>query len=487
MSRKRTRRVLIIGADGLRPDLLDPTLMPVVSQLAATGVRSPEHHAVYPTHTRVNISTLATGSQPGRHGIVANTMLAPDARPDHIINTSDYEHINALEEASQGQALLTPSLGDLLAAQGDRLAVAATSTPGAAMLWTHRHLSRIVNPATAYGIADLYDLREKLGEIPPRDQGAQIARQHYITSAVTEIFLDDPRNRLIVLWFNEPDSSQHAYGLGSPEATAALQTVDACVGTLLAALDRRGLRDQFDIFFVSDHGHTTVLAHNTLRDYLRQAAQEIGRALPPLTTASDYIYAVPGQPCPTAEELAPLVEWLHAQPWAGLVLGGREELAALPGVLPLSQIWRTPPHARWPLLAVSPRWSDAVNEFGVPGAVQALTTQSALRASHGSAAPYDLHAVLIANGASFQNGRTALPTGAIDLAPTVLTLLGMTPPAQMQGRILWEILANPAGEPGDLREERLEAATPAPGVSAAVQLHHVGQSTYLHGALQETQ
>ena len=485
MNQANTRRVLIIGADGLRPDLLDPELMPVVSQLAASGARSAEHHAVYPTHTRVNISALTTGSQPGRHGIVANTMLAPNARPDHIINTGDYEHIYALESATNGQALLTPSLGDLLAAQGERLAVAATSTPGAAMLWTHRHLSRMVNPATAYGIADLYDLREKLGEIPPVDSGAQIARQHYITSAVTQIFLDDPRNRVIVTWFNEPDTSQHYYGLGSPEAKTALQTVDACVGELLAALDARGLRDQFDIFVISDHGHTTVLAHNTLREYLRQAEQEIGQALPPLATASDYIYAAPGTDAPTAEELAPLVEWLYAQPWTGVVLGGRADLAELPGVLPLEQIWRTPTQDRWPLLAVSPRWSDAPNEFGVPGAVQALTTQSALRSSHGSASPYDLHAVLIASGASFQRGVMPLPTGAVDLAPTVLTLLGMTPPETVQGRVLWEFLVHPAGEPGEAREERLEPAKPAPGVSAAVQLHHVGGSTYLHGALQD--
>lgn len=487
MSQPNSRRVLIIGADGLRPDLLDPALMPVVSQLAATGVQSAEHHAVYPTHTRVNISALTTGTQPGRHGIVANTMLAPYARPDHIINTSDFEHINALETASQGQAILVPGLGDLLAAQGERVAVAASSSPGAAMLWTHRHLSRMVNPATAYGIADLYDLREKLGEIPPRDQGAQVARQHYVTSAVTDIYLGDPRNRVIAVWFNEPDASQHAYGLGSPEAKTALQTVDSCVGKILDALDQRGLRDQFDIFFISDHGHTTVLAHNTLREYLRQAEQEIGHTLPPLTTASDYIYAVPGEPSPTAKELAPLVEWLYAQPWTGLVLGGRDDLAALPGVLALHQLWQTPVHERWPLLAVSPRWTDAKNEFGVPGAVQALTTQSALRSSHGSAAPYDLHAVLIANGASFENRHLALPTGAIDLAPTVLTLLGMSPQDHMQGRVLWEILAKPTGEPGDAWDEQIGPDSPIPGVSAAAKVHHVGKSTYLHGALQEAE
>ena len=37
MSKAVGRRILIIGADGLRPDLLDPALMPVVAKLAAEG------------------------------------------------------------------------------------------------------------------------------------------------------------------------------------------------------------------------------------------------------------------------------------------------------------------------------------------------------------------------------------------------------------------------------------------------------------------
>ena len=482
MSDAALRRVIIFGADGLRPDGLDPELMPVVARLIAEGVRSPDHHAVYPTHTRVNISSLATGAHPGRHGIVANTMLVPHVTPDHIIDTGNYEHLHALEEASGGQALFTPSLGDLLAARGERLAVAASSTPGASMLWTHRHLGRVVNPASAYGLADLYDLREKLGEIPPRDEGAQVRRQHYITEAVIRLYLDDPAIRVIVMWFNEPDSSQHYFGLGAAETKTARQTVDACIGEVLDALDRRGLREQFDLFFISDHGHSTVRAHNTLREYLRQAETELGRKLPPLVTASDYVYAAPGTQEPSAQELAPLVEWLRTQPWAGVVMAGRSDLAALPGVLPLASLWGGALNERRPLLAVSPTWSDAANEYGVCGTVASLTTQAALRSSHGSLSPYDLHAVLVANGPDFQQGRrTTLPTGAIDLAPTVLACLGYPSSPVAQGRVLWEMFSRPQGEPGEMRDEVLMAAQPQAG--QGVMLHHVGASTYVHGAL----
>jgi len=483
---KQQRRILIIGADGLRPDLIDSSVMPTVTQLARSGVRCWDHHAVYPTHTRVNMSTLTTGATPGRHGMIANTMIVPGVTDDHIVETSNYQHINALERASNGNALLIPSLGDLLVARGERLAVAATSSPGAAMLWTHRHLERIVNTNSAYGIADLYDLREKLGELPEEELGPQLAAQRYATRALIQLFLADPLNRVIVLWLNEPDTSQHYFGLGSPEAVAALRGVDACVGAILKALDERHLRDQFDIFFISDHGHSTVQAHNTLRIYLAEAFKAIGYTLP-LITASDYIYTQPGAQPPTATEIAPLVAWLVAQPWAGVVFAGRPDLETLPGVIPLAAIWNQQRNERLPLLAVSPRWSSASNEWGIPGQVLALTTQAALRASHGSAAPYDLHATLIANGPDFRSHHNSLiPTGAIDLLPTILTLLEIPHPPTIDGRVLWEIFAHPQGEPGDVQHALLEPTIAAPDATAPAQiaLHRVGHTTYLHGALQ---
>lgn len=482
------RRVLLIVADGLRPDLLDPELMPAVAGLAAGGVRFREHHAAYPSHTRVNVSTLATGTTPGRHGIVANTMLVPFATEDHIIDTSNYQHLDALDGHSGGHALLTPTLGDLLAERDERVAVAGTGSGGSNLLWTRNDRGRIVNVNTAYGLGDLYDLREKLGEIPPAGRGPQPERLRYATRAVTEVFLDDPRNRVIVLWLSEPDSSLHHFGLGSPESRAALGAVDACVGELLDALDGRGLRDGFDLFFLSDHGHSTVVAHRTLREYLIQAAAELGGGgrVPPLVTASDYIYARPGTPEPAAEALAPLVEWLLAQPWAGAVMGGRADLAALPGVVPLDRLWNGAATERRPLLAVSPRWSDAPNEAGVPGTVMALTTQSALRSSHGSASPYDMHALLIANGPDFLAGvESGLPTGAVDLLPTVLTLLGAPLPDPLDGRVLWEALRRPDGGPGEVSVEIVAPATPGPAANpASIALHRVGATTYLHGALQ---
>lgn len=478
------RRVLIIGADGLRPDLFDPATMPHVAALEASGTRFADHHAAYPSHTRVNMSSLTSGTSPGRHGIVANTMLVDGATPDHIVDTSNYQHLDALDDFSGGRALLVPALGDLLAHQGARVAVAGTGSSGSNLLWTRNDRARIINTNSAYGLADLYDLREKLGEIPEVGW-PQVERARYATRAVTDVFLDDPRNRVIVVWFSEPDASLHRFGLGSPETIAAMRGVDACVGEMVAALERSGVWDQFDIFFVSDHGHSTVEAHNTLREYLLQAATDLGERLPPLASASDYIYAQPGTTEPDVAQLAPLVDWLYAQPWCDVVFSGQPRHETLPGVLPLAALWNGAINDRRPLLAVSPRWTDAVNEFGVPGTVAALTTQAALKSSHGSVSPYDMHALMIASGPSFREGIVShLPTGAIDLAPTALTLLGQPVPQHVDGRVLWEALqSDDRGAPNVEDRMLMPLIDIRRDDSPCVRLHHVGTSTYVHGSL----
>ena len=479
------RRVLIIGADGLRPDLLDPELMPSVASLSATGVHYADHHAVYPSHTRVNMSALTTGTTPGHHGIVANTMLVPDAREDHIIDTGNYQHLDALDAHSGGNTLFVPALDDVLAESGARVAVAGTGTSGSNVLWTRNHRSRIVNTNSAFGIADLYDLRDKLGEIPA-PVTPHLERLKYVTRAVTDIYLPDDKNRVIVMWLAEPDSSLHYFGIGSPEMYQAMKGVDESVGTIVDRMEQLGIRDQFDIFFISDHGHSTVRAHNTLREYLIEAGRELGGHLPPLATASDYIYAKPGTREPSATELAPLVEWLHSQDWVDVVLAGQEDGTSLPGVLPLSALWNGHTNVRRPLLAVSPTWGDDPNQFGIPGYVASLTTQAALKSSHGSASPFDMHATFIANGPSFQEGViSTIPTGATDLAPTVLSLLGIAGPSDVDGRVLTEGFRDQSNNSTEqLEDQILTPQLPAPnGRNPRIRLHRVNRSSYVHGSL----
>jgi arylsulfatase A-like enzyme len=67
--------------------------------------------------------------------------------------------------------------------------------------------------------------------------------------------------------------------------------------------------------------------------------------------------------------------------------------------------------------------------------------------SHGGSSPAELHNTLIASGPSFVSGlRSEMASGNIDVAPTILELLGLTQPDHFDGRILHEALKNRKGE-----------------------------------------
>ena len=72
--RNRSRLVILMVWDGLRPDAVTPTATPNLFALTHGGVYFAAHHALYPSLTMVNAAGLATGAASGANGIVANSM-----------------------------------------------------------------------------------------------------------------------------------------------------------------------------------------------------------------------------------------------------------------------------------------------------------------------------------------------------------------------------------------------------------------------------
>src|SRR5206468_2526482 len=94
-----------------------------------------------------------------------------------------------------------------------------------------------------------------------------------------------------------------------------------------------------------------------------------------------------------------------------------------------------------PDVVISLRWSSDKNEFGTPGVFFAESGKKG-KGSHASLSPYDMNNTLVAAGPDFRRGFiNKVPTGNADLAPTILWILGLTPPVPMDGRILAEALS----------------------------------------------
>jgi hypothetical protein len=117
---------------------------------------------------------------------------------------------------------------------------------------------------------------------------------------------------------------------------------------------------------------------------------------------------------------------------------------------------------RSPDVVMSFRWKDQKNQFGVSGMIDADWQRAAGQGTHATLSPFDMHNTLIAAGPDFKHGEVDdLPSGNVDLASTILQILRIKPPKQLDGRILSELMVN-NGYGAASRNGGLQPAAPAP-------------------------
>jgi hypothetical protein len=136
-----------------------------------------------------------------------------------------------------------------------------------------------------------------------------------------------------------------------------------------------------------------------------------------------------------------LVEWLQRSDSAGVIFA-REKFE---GTFPLETVRANTADA--PDVIVSMRWNKNPNQFGVPGHIITDNNRGPNKGSHASLSEFDVHNTLIAAGPDFRERvATTLPSSNVDLAPTVLRILGIEAPHKFDGRVLAEAMDERAGK-----------------------------------------
>ena len=471
--------VLIVGIDGLQPAQVTPERMPNLAAFAAEGVTFDNHHPVFPTVTRSNVVSMLTGRYPGGHGLAANTVAIREFDPDRAIPAMRPELTEVAQVA--GRVLLAPNLADILGDHGKEFMAVGVGSNGNAFLQNPnavRSGGATVHPefCLPHGLHD--EIIARFGPWPVEGSPNEERLAHGVR-ILTEYVLPEREPAVAVFWSSEPDKSQHAAGVGSELAARALAAADRQFGRLLGWLEEAGRDSVTDVVVVSDHGYSTVTDTVDIQALVRQAGFPPGGRPGGVIVAPNgaaVLFYVQKSERDTADRLA---AWLMGQPWCGAMVAS-EALGEIPGTLPAALVGTEGPRA--PDLAMSFRWDSKPNQAGFAGHVYSASGAPGL-GMHGSMSRHDQRCVLIARGPSLKRGLSLdTPSGNVDLAPTVLEILGVDGGEGMDGRVLEEALVGRPGPgpQGWATESSVARRTVAGGVyRQSITVSRVGTTTYV--------
>lgn len=442
---KATRVVLMVW-DGMRPDFISEQTTPNLVELSKRGVMFMHHHPVYPSMTEVNATALATGVYPWQSGLIGNIEFRPAVDPFKPFDTYSPVAIRRADELTGGHFLQYPTVAEILQDKGLRTAIAG-SKPVALLL------DRALRPNDALGV-DVYagnalpqeltkTLAQTLGRFPePGTNKLKIDR--WTTDALTGTLWQKNVPPFSTLWMAEPDYSQHLYGPGSKEALGAIKSSDDNLGRVTRALKEKGALDSTDIIVVSDHGFSTIaqsedlvkiLTTNGFRAWkqFQDAERKPGDILAVGLGGLIYCYVTDHK----ADDIARLVHFFQSQPFAGVVFSK----IRLDGTFSLQDARIESPDA--PDVAVAMRWNSEPSKTGTPGLIDSTGGLAPGQGQHGSLSAFDMHNICVAAGPDFVPGmQDRIASGNIDIAPTILWILGVNPPKEMAGRVLSEALVD---------------------------------------------
>lgn len=496
-------RVLVIVVDGLRPDYVTEAWMPRLNALAESGVRGLDHHAAYPTVTRVNSPAIFTGRTPGGNGAMGNNVYMPDVDASRELDAGDWRDLAVIDEATGGRLLTTPSLGELLDAAGLTYFAASSGSTGSGGLMNPRGAGAgmvhhaMTLPDTLRSVVD-----RVLGPVPEVPEGRPaiplVARA---VDALLEIGVDRADADVLAVWLTEPDGTAHDHGMGAPETVRALADVDAEIGRLLEGLDARGVLSEMSVLVVSDHGFSMRTGEQSLDDLLVEAGLKASNGSMDVVVANEAIHVMEGGEARRDS----IVRLLQRTEWVGPVFTRDRDAVGRarggPGVAAGTVGFRAVgwDHERSSDILISQDWSPAVNEWGFEGEVFRPGT-----AGHGTSSPWDIRAAFIAAGSGVRSGiDLTTPTGNIDVVPTVLHLMGVdparlaatlpewvetedagTPNISFDGRVLREILSEgPDPSAVTVRRDSIMAETAIPGGQYRMVVHQswIDSTMYFDG------
>ncbi len=212
--------LLLISLDGFRWDFDQLAATPTLDRIAARGVRAERMVPVFPSKTYPTHFTLVTGLRTENHGIVANTMFDPGR--------------------------------DAWFRLADRSAVGDRSWWGGEPIWATAERQGLRAGVLFWPGSEAAIGGRRPSSWHPYDHDLSAADK--IATVARWLSPGPEQKDFVATYFHDIDTAAHRFEPGSPELTAALASIDATLGELLAALEPLGGLDAINLVLVSDHG-----------------------------------------------------------------------------------------------------------------------------------------------------------------------------------------------------------------------------------------
>jgi predicted AlkP superfamily pyrophosphatase or phosphodiesterase len=425
----RDRHVVLISIDGFPAYLWRDASVPLpnLRQLAALGASADAMTVVNPSITWINHTTLVTGVQPRKHGVLFNGLLVRQGnKPPKIepwVDKSRLVFVPTVYDAAHAAGLTT--------AEVDWVAVTRTGT----IDWSFGEIPARDSVIVKEMIAASALTEEEFQWMQPGGRKNMAFVDDIWTRAACYIFRQHKPNLLMHHTLNT-DSTHHRFGPSSPPSYTALAYADRLVGDLIRAVDESGERAKTTFIITTDHGFKKVTTHIYPNVALKKAG--LLRAAGPTVIDCDVYVKTQGgmafayilDPARKEELRSKVIEVLRNCEGVDRVIDGREG-----------------PSLGMPTPEENQGMGDFVLYPKAGGSFTEAVTGDVVSApainyggSHGYAASDpELDGIFIASGAGIKRGVKVSRIRNLDVAPTIARLLDVALP-NVDGNVLAEIL-----------------------------------------------
>mgnify|MGYP000939226536 CR=1 FL=1 len=206
---ENTRRTVYIHLDAFRNDYIGRSGWDTsnLDSLISNGTRCIASYGEYVSMTTANMTTLVTGSHTATHNVPALAFY--DKASDRRVRYLQNYNVDTVGEVFQKAGLLTASV-----------------------------------------------MQRKL-----QNRGADIMMDGGTISEIRDDAIEVINNEdpdLLVILFNQTDSVAHTYGTNSTQIEETVEEVDDAIGSIINALDNKGILDDTNIIVASDHSMFNV-------------------------------------------------------------------------------------------------------------------------------------------------------------------------------------------------------------------------------------